>query len=256
MPFCADLFFRVYDEGKKRYPFPMILLHGTAGSHLAWPREIRRLSGQQVIALDLPGHGKPPGAACRSMNGLVDHLHQFVRKMGFYQVVLAGHSLGGALALNYALKYPKCIKGLLLLACGSYFYLLTSLFNTLRNPVKRYIALETFNQIAFYENFPQSKRRKILEPFENMRASTILADLSICSEFNLNGNLKNIDCPVGLISGKADQIVAPLAVYQLFHALPTASISILPKCGHMLIHEETILICRIISDFLTSVAAS
>ena len=88
---------------------------------MGWPSNLRRLPGQRVFALDLPGHGHSLPPACRTMHCLVRKLHHFVTEMGFYHVILVGYSLGGALALSYASAYPEQITGLITISCGDQF---------------------------------------------------------------------------------------------------------------------------------------
>jgi pimeloyl-ACP methyl ester carboxylesterase len=253
MPFCTDLYYRIYEEGKNNHACPVILLHGAAGSHSAWPGEIRRIPGWQVIALDLPGHGKSTGAACRSLNGLVNRLYRFIREMGLHQVIMVGYSLGGALALDFSSKHPKFVKGLVILACGSSFYLPSDLLDAFRNPAKRNQAIEIFNRLAFDAGTAQPLRRTILNPLAKVRTGNIMSDLSIGAHFKVKGDYQNIECPVGLIGGKSDQIATLLAVRQLFHFLPKASLQILPGCGHMLIYEKTHMICQNVGEILNTI---
>ena len=132
MPICADLFYRNYHGEAEEFVFPVILLHGAGGSLMGWPSNLRRLPGQRVFALDLPGHGHSIPPACRTMPCLVRKLHHFVTDMGFFHVVLVGYSLGGALALSYASAYPDQITGLISISCGDRFEMPEGLLGKLR----------------------------------------------------------------------------------------------------------------------------
>ena len=56
MPIASGLHYFAHNETLTSRP-PVILIHGAGGSHLTWPAEVRRLPGQRIFALDLPGHG-------------------------------------------------------------------------------------------------------------------------------------------------------------------------------------------------------
>lgn len=253
MPYCNNIFYRTYTENNNRYSYPVILLHGSAGNHMSWPNEQRRLPGQRVIAVDLPGHGNSQGPACHNIDSLVRQLRNFLQGLHIHQVALVGHSLGSALALQYAAAYPECVRGMVLLACGISFSVPPHLLDTLLNPNRKQVFIEQFNQIAFDRNFPQAQRRLILAPLNTIRTSTIAADLIICSKLDLSNHLGGIDCPVSLISGSSDQICPAAAVRQLADAIPNASVKIVPNCGHMLLYEKTTQITQMISEFLNSV---
>ena len=104
------------DEGKG---LPVLLLHGTASSLHTWDDWVGYLGDEfRLIRLDLPGYGLtgPPtgsGGTLVVLDALLDRL-----KVG--PVVLAGNSLGGAIAWNYALERPGRVRGLILIAPAGY----------------------------------------------------------------------------------------------------------------------------------------
>ena len=250
MAYSNNLFYRIYDEGDQlKNSRPLILLHGSGGSHMAWPVDIRRSLKRRIIALDLPGHGKSAGTACQHLPGLVQSLRLFLDNLHIYQADLAGHSLGALLALNFALSFPKRVNRLFLLSCGSYFKVPEDLFDSLLCPNQKGQFIEDFGQIAFNRGFPQSQRRKLLEPLSQVRTSTLLADLSICAEYHLKGDLGKITCPAQLVNGINDPITTPVSARELAHNLPRATLDLLPKCGHMLLYEKTALISKMMRGF-------
>ena len=60
MPITAGLHYFLH-EGGRPVKSPVVLIHGAGMDHSAWPPEIRRLAGENVFTLDLPGHGKSKG---------------------------------------------------------------------------------------------------------------------------------------------------------------------------------------------------
>lgn len=253
MPYSQDLFYRIYNEGEQpQNSYPLVLLHGSGGSHMAWPVDMRRLVSRRVIALDLPGHGQSIGTACQRLPGLVQSLRRFLDNLHIYNADLAGHSLGALLALDYAQAFPKRVHSLFLLACGSHFNVPAELFDRLLCPNQEDRFIEDFSRIAFSRYFPESQRRKLLAPLSKVRPSTLLADLSICAEYRLNGNFQKIPCLTRLVTGSDDLITSPASARELLHNLPQAELEILPKCGHLLLYEKTALIAKMMHGFFNS----
>ena len=254
MPYINDCFYRIYDGNSHDTDIPVILLHGSGGSHMAWPSDMRRLPGRRVIAIDLPGHGKSEIAVCHSLRALVGRLKGFLQDMHISQAVLVGHSLGAALALKFTALYPERVKGLMLFSAGNKFLISDDLLDLLRNPGNQDRFIEAFGQLAFEERFPQSLRREILKPLVKIRTSTLLADFLICSRFRAMSDLYyRVGCPVRLVNAANDPICLPASALQLAHLLPYAELTFLPNCGHLLLYEKTTLVSHILCDFLEKV---
>jgi pimeloyl-ACP methyl ester carboxylesterase len=253
MPYSGGIFYRLYNEADlPASSRPLLLLHGSGGSHMAWPVDMRRSLKRRVIALDLPGHGKSAEMACQRLPSLVQSLLCFLDNLSIYEMDLAGHSLGALLALSAAQALQKRARSLLLLSCGSHFGIPDSLFDSLLCPHKKNQFIEDFSRLAFYEEFPQSQRRVLLAPLGQVRTSTLLADLSICAEFRLNGNFQKIACPILMVNGGNDLITTPAAARELAHNLSQAELEVLPKCGHLLLYEKTASISKLMRGFFNS----
>ena len=98
--------------------FPLLFIHGL-GSYLpAFAKNLPVLSGHyRCIALDLPGYGKSTKEGITAgMEFYVDVIHAFLEALQIKACYLAGHSMGGQVAIHTALKYPQKIKKLALLA--------------------------------------------------------------------------------------------------------------------------------------------
>lgn len=97
-----------------------IFIHGGPG---AWSQSFEQLGGSNLerglsmIYYDQRGCGRSEAAADEnySLNRMVEDLETVRRQSGVDSVYLMAHSFGGILALNYALKYPSHVKGIILL---------------------------------------------------------------------------------------------------------------------------------------------
>ncbi|MEX2355817.1 MAG: alpha/beta fold hydrolase [Thermaerobacterales bacterium] len=96
---------------------PMILLHGLGAGSGHWLYNIRELArAGPVYALDLPGHGFTRLRIPWQVPHIVGFLEAFMDRLGLAQAVLAGNSLGGAIALYMALCRPERVSHLVLAA--------------------------------------------------------------------------------------------------------------------------------------------
>jgi pimeloyl-ACP methyl ester carboxylesterase len=99
----------------------VLLLHGMVSDATTWDRAIEPLAalGYRVIALDLLGHGESDKPA--TGYGLADFaalINAFLDEQGISSAVIGGHSLGGAIAMQFAHHYPTRSDGLVLVCAG------------------------------------------------------------------------------------------------------------------------------------------
>jgi pimeloyl-ACP methyl ester carboxylesterase len=86
---------------------PIVFLHGLFGSSQNWAGMGRRLTTLgRVFALDLRNHGDSPHEPSHSLRDCVQDLREWVRARSFDQVRLIGHSMGGLIAMGFAIAHP------------------------------------------------------------------------------------------------------------------------------------------------------
>lgn len=101
---------------------PVVFLHGLGGTHRYWTcvRPALRVAGRQTVLVDLLGFGDSPQPWMRySVDRHVDALHACLGYEG--PITLVGHSLGAALALAYAARFPAAVDRLVLLSLPVYY---------------------------------------------------------------------------------------------------------------------------------------
>ncbi len=89
---------------------PLVFLHGFMGSAADWAAVVERLAGDfRCVALDLPGHGRSLGRApaAYAFDGAVAAVHETLGELGVERLRLVGYSMGGRMAMAYALRHPR-----------------------------------------------------------------------------------------------------------------------------------------------------
>lgn len=94
----------------------VVFIHGAALDHSVWHYQARYLAhhGCGALAVDLPGHGRSPGAVRTTVAELADWIAAFIAAAGVEKAHLVGHSLGALVALDVALRHPGQVAKLVL----------------------------------------------------------------------------------------------------------------------------------------------
>ena len=93
----------------------LLFIHGLGSYLKAWNRNIPELKDHfRCIAIDLPGYGKSSKIIhSGKLNFYTEILNHFIQKLNLKNVNLCGHSMGGQIALNFAITYPDHISKLI-----------------------------------------------------------------------------------------------------------------------------------------------
>ena len=106
-----QLHFKKYgDEGK-----PLIILHGFLGSLDNWHTlsTLWSKNGIAVYAVDLRNHGRSPHTEHHSIDLMVDDLKDFMNEHHLSSATILGHSMGGKVAMQFALTFPEMVDKLI-----------------------------------------------------------------------------------------------------------------------------------------------
>jgi len=107
-----DLFYRKYGrEGNQ----PLIILHGLFGLSDNWVTFARRIAmeGFEVFVIDQRNHGRSPHSGVFNYLALTDDLFDFIDEHEIEKPILLGHSMGGKVAMRFALENPELLKKLI-----------------------------------------------------------------------------------------------------------------------------------------------
>ena len=101
----------------------LLFIPGSGAGKEEWKYQTEYFTNSEAIVL--PGH--PDGKPCTSVDDYVEWLRSYIHRRGYQDIILAGHSLGGAIAQLYGLKYPETAKTLVLIGTGARLRVLPAL---------------------------------------------------------------------------------------------------------------------------------
>lgn len=109
--FILKLFSRKYGSGE-----PVIILHGLFGISDNWGTHAKRLAEKfQVFVPDLRNHGQSPHSSTFNYFAMVEDLKQFMGDHKLGKAMIIGHSMGGKVAMNFALEHPYMVQKLVVI---------------------------------------------------------------------------------------------------------------------------------------------
>lgn len=199
-------------EGNGR---PLVFIHGLSDSLLYWEFLASHLKRDyQIIRMDLRGHGESYlGNDEVNIDLYVSDLKNLLNDLNLDKVDLIGFSLGGAVALDFSLKYPENVSSLVLMSSFSKSdEYLTNIFSQFKDALKN--SFEDFYDLILPMVLcPEviDDNREALDQIREFASKTANTDAYIkavdaCMEFDVDDSLSKIEVPTLVMSGKYDEI--------------------------------------------------
>jgi pimeloyl-ACP methyl ester carboxylesterase len=238
--------YREQGEGRP----PVLLLHGAGGSSLHFAELVTPLGRhRRTVALDLPGHGSSdpleiPPSPDELLERYRDLVAEAAERLGLGRFVLVGHSMGGAIALQFALAFPDRLSGLVLVATSARLKVAPTLLATIRqnfDELPTLMAAMGYSAASDQGQVEAWAQRQIQAPQD-----VVLADFMACARFDLRHRVGSLSCPTLVVSAADDRLTPPELQQQLVALIPRARLEILSRAGHFLLWERPVPLARLI----------
>lgn len=227
---------------------PLLLVHGAGGDSLHWPPQLRRLADHDVYAIDLPGHGRSTGPGRKTIAGYTGVLNAFAEALALPPFILAGHSMGGAIALDFALHNGSRLAGLALVGTGAWLRVNVATLDGLTHD----FAATTAQLIEwmYAPAFPDTWRKRALAQLRTNDPQTLRNDFGACDAFDVRSQVSSLTLPTLIICGVADKMT-PIKVSEALHqAIPHSQLHRVEDAGHMVMLEQPAVVTALFREFL------
>lgn len=213
----------------------VLFVHGAGGSHLRWALQVADLGREYLaMAVDLPGHGMSGGLPSDQIARYSEFIYAFSERILGFPFFLAGHSMGGAVALDFALNYPERLAGLVLMGTGSRLRVQPAILEAFKsgNPPGN---MPVF---MYRPGTPEDALKAAGEEIKRTDPSVFYSDFTACDRFDVSGRLGEIGVPALVLTGDRD-VLTPVK-YGKFLAdnIKNAQFEIIEEAGHMLMLEQ------------------
>lgn len=244
------VYYEVYGEGK-----PIVLLHGAFYTiDLNWSQLIPELSKtRKVIAIEMQGHGHTPFSDRKlSITTLASDVEKLMDYLKIDSADIAGYSMGGSVAYQFAVQYPKRLRKLVIISST---YKTSGWLPIINGGFKDF-------KPEFFDNTPLKTAYDAVAPDKTKWRKFLAQMFAFAQEpFNVgDSNIAKIAAPVLIISGDNDGLdkIELMKTYKLLgggvsadlQPMPKSQLAIVPSQGHVSLMMQTTTILNYMNSFL------
>ena len=224
----------------------LIFIHGSGNTGAVWQYQVQYFP--EAEAVDLPGH-LSPGEPCTSIEDYTAWLHRYVVEQGYAAPVLAGHSLGGAIALMYALQHPRDTRALILIGTGAKLRVAPQYLSEMRKGIEDPSTWAQDFVAPQYSRIDPELRKTLMARTVQVGAEVQLNDFTCCDRFDVMNRLDQIKVPTLVLCGSEDLMTPPKYGSYLASQIEGAKLVVFDGT-HFLFAERPQIVNQAIEQFL------
>ena len=226
----------------------IVFVHGSGLNTRMWDKQRDSLrSSMEVVLVDLPGHGKSSGDGCDSVEEYRDEVYGVIRRLDVGRCYLAGHSLGGAVALSLALSYRDVVTGLVLIGTGAKLKVLPQILEGIKKDKEH--TLNSIVTLAFSKRASPALKKEAFDEMMRCRAEVIYKDFNACDRFNIMDSIASLMVPALIVCGTDDSLTPLKYSLYLNEAMQGSKLVLIEDAGHMVMREKPEEVNRAVEEF-------
>ncbi len=229
----------------------LLFVHAAGSNGNTWRQQLEAFADRHSpLAFDFPGHGRSGGTeGLHSITAYRDFLAALLTHLNVRPSVLVGRSMGGAIAMEYALAHPERVRALVLVATGARFDLPQDLVDTWKKVMLGRMQ-QPFSTALFSPKTDFSVMRDTWMEQVKTDPRVRYFDLVACNQFDITERLAAITVPTLIIAGR-DDAITPLQRAEALHAgIAGSRLVVIDDAGHMVPSEKPAEFNRAVADFL------
>ena len=224
----------------------IVFVHGAGLDHSWWGLQSRYFGyhGFNVLALDLPAHGRSEGPALASIGGIADWLFALLQNLKNEKAAVVGHSMGSLVALEFASRYPQKAEKIALIGVAYPMKVSDAFLDAAKRNDHAAYDMETIwghaPQVPFAGNPNPGMWMygDTLARLGRLAPGVLHADLVACNAYA--GGMEaaaKLQCPALFILGARDMMTPPRGAEELIKKIENSKSARIAISGHSLMAE-------------------
>jgi pimeloyl-ACP methyl ester carboxylesterase len=228
----------VFGSGKREQgKDSLVFIHGAGGNRTFWHLQGDYFSKAfNVIIMELPGHGAAQGQGAQEVKDYTLWIKGALDELKLSSPFVIGHSMGGAITMDLAMRFPALPKGLVLASTGARLRTVPDILDGIEKAFPE--TVELICERSFAQDAPEELRRFAVAEMMKNSPHVLHGDFTACDRFDVMDQVQAICNPTLVICGDQDALTPIRYSRFLADKIAGARLEIVEKAGHLVMLER------------------
>jgi pimeloyl-ACP methyl ester carboxylesterase len=226
-----------------------VFVHGAGGGRITWRLQLTHF--KNAHAVELPGH--PSGNGYATIGEYADFVERFIETHDIIDPILVGHSMGGGIAIECALRNPK-LTGLVLVGTGARLRVRQDLLTMILQNYGQ--ASKLIAKLCVAPDCDPVIVQRLASELLKVKPEVVHGDFLACNRFDRMNEVQMISCPTMVVCGTVDQLTPFKYSEYLHQKIRNSRLLAIANAGHSVMIETHREFNSALENFETSLNGS
>jgi pimeloyl-ACP methyl ester carboxylesterase len=233
----------------------LVFIHGAGGSVTSWQAQLEYFNRSfNCLVMELPGHGVAQGPGAQEIKSYALWIRGALDELRVANPFIIGHSMGGAIAMDLAMRFPALLKGLVLVGTGARLRVDPGILEGIKNAFPQ--TVERICEFSFAKDVPEEMRQMAIDQMMKNSPDVLFGDFLACNQFDLMEEVGAITAPTLVICGDQDALTPIKYARYLADRIAGSRLEIIEGAGHEVMVERPEQFNKQVEVFIRSVGTA
>ncbi|MBN1254185.1 MAG: alpha/beta hydrolase [Deltaproteobacteria bacterium] len=214
----------------------LVFIHGAGGSVSSWQAQLDYFNRSfNCLVMELPGHGAAQGPGAQEIKSYALWIRGALDELGVASPFIIGHSMGGAITMDLALRFPALPKGLVLAGTGARLRVDPGILEGIKSDFSQ--TVERICGFSFAKDVPKEMLEVATAEMMKNSPDVLFGDFLACDRFDAMQEIEAITVPTLVICGDQDTLTPIKYARYLADRIAGSRLDIIEGAGHEVMVE-------------------
>lgn len=215
----------------------LVFIHGAGGSSTTWQPQLDYFSRAfNCFVMELPGHGAAQGPGAQEVKSYALWIRGVLDELQVVSPFIIGHSMGGAITMDLAMRFPALPKGLVLAGTGARLRVHPDILDGIKKVFPQ--TVERICGFSLAKDVSEEMRQSVVAQMMKNAPDVLHGDFSACDRFDVMEEVGAIKKPTLVICGDQDALAPVKYSRYLADAIAGSRLEIVEGAGHKVMLER------------------